>query len=235
MTIRERSRFSSIGRLILAFGLVSAFVVVIYFMVSTMITKSAHAPRKAPTFTMVHVDNTPPPPPTPAPPPTEREQKMIEQSAITEADLQPDDPSPQTQSAPAIGTNVTGHGGPDAFGLGANKGGYIGSGGGEKQVRSPFGWYAAQVQGRIGTALQQNPATRNASFKIEVKIWANQIGRVTKATLASTTGDAHLDGILQNEILTGLQFEQPPPANMPMPIVLRISANRPAATFTSAN
>ena len=122
-----------------------------------------------------------------------------------------------------------------AFGLGSNRGGYAGSGNADKKVRSPFGWYAAQVQGRIGTALQQNPDTRNSAFKVDVKIWANQIGRVTKAVLASSTGDTHLDNILQNDILTGLQLEQAPPSNMPMPIVLRISARRPNSITTSAN
>ena len=93
--------------------------------------------------------------------------------------------------------------------------------------KSKFGGYAAQVQARITDALRNNPRTRMASMKIEVRIWADSTGRVTRATLGSSTGDSALDTAIRDEVLNGLQLSQPPPSDMPMPIVMRLSARRP--------
>jgi TonB family protein len=105
-------------------------------------------------------------------------------------------------------------------GNGGGFGGPRGGGNGSK-----WGWYAGQVQSSVAAALKRNNKTRTASMKIQVRIWPNAAGRVTRAQLDGTTGDHALDEALQ-EILNGLQLQEPPPAGMPSPIVLRLTAAR---------
>ena len=169
----------------------------------------------------------PPPPPKPVPTPTPEQQptpeeqpKMVEQQPVQD-DKKPE--PPKDKPPESLGTSITGPGGVD-MGLsgGSGGGGYGGTGGGG----SKYGWYASEVQSSIVGAVKKNPATRKASMKITVRIWPDSTGRITKARVSST-GDAKLDAALQDEVLTGLQLADPPPADMPLPIVMRLTARRP--------
>src|SRR5262249_10355899 len=127
---------------------------------------------------------------------------------------------------PDLGTGLKGDGPGNDFGLGNGSGNNViggnnGSGGGK------WGWYASQVQGRVADAMRQNSRTRGATMRVEVRIWPDRSGRVTRAQLVQSTGDAAMDNVIKNEVLTGLQLQEPPPAGMPMPIVLRLTAKRP--------
>ena len=150
---------------------------------------------------------------------------MIEQAPV-ENEEKPDDKPPAP--APDLGTGLKGDGPPDGFGMGGSGGGSR-IGGGSSQQRSKWGWYASQVQSRIAEALRTNRKTRVAKMNsVQVRIWPDAAtGRVTRASLAGSTGDAALDAAITSEILTGLQLTEPPPAGMPAPIVLRLSARRP--------
>jgi outer membrane biosynthesis protein TonB len=181
--------------------------------------------HKMPEVTMVKIVTTPPPPPPPPPQPKLVEEKMVEQMPVDSNEAKPDD-SPAAPSAD-LGTSITGTGGPDAFGLSGNRGSGALGGIGSRASGSRWGWYAAQVQSSIGDALRKNPRTREASFRIEARVWTDLTGRVTRATLGGTTGDAAVDAALKDEVLTGLQLKEPPPQGMPMPIVMRLSARRP--------
>jgi protein TonB len=43
----------------------------------------------------------------------------------------------------------------------------------------------------------------------------------------SSTGDAELDAIIRNEVLGSLTLREPPPKDMPMPMVTRVTERRP--------
>lgn len=171
----------------------------------------------------------PPPPPEIEPPPLETEPEMIEQEPVAADELPPDD-SPAAPDEPAVdlGTGLVGDG-PNSFGLTAGGGN---RGGGTRQIGaraggSRWGWYASRVQNSITQALANHSATRNAALSIQVRIWADRNGRVTRAELTNTSGDRTLDEIIRNQILTGLVLTDPPPDDMPMPINLRITARKP--------
>jgi TonB family protein len=102
-----------------------------------------------------------------------------------------------------------------------------GTGKGGAGGNSKWGWYAGQVQSRVVSALRNNKRTRAAGMDLKVRIWADASGRVTRATLAGSSGDAAVDRAIKDEILTGLQLDQAPPEGMPMPIVMHIAARRP--------
>ena len=185
-----------------------------------VVAKLASSGGSAKHDTLTLVSLAPPPPPpvmTPPPPPPQEEQKIDEPMVKEEA---PKEAPPKDE--PPLGTNIKGPGG-DNYGLGSNPGnGRIGGGDGSK-----WGWYASKVQSRIQQALQQNRKTRTASMTVNVRVWADPNGRISRAQLAGSTGDPSLDNTLRDEVLTGLQLPEPPPAGMPAPITLRVSARRP--------
>lgn len=194
-----------------------------------IIPKSKPGNARRENVVVVNVPPPPPPPPPPVaqPPPPPPEEKMIEQAPV-ENESKPEE-APDEPPAADLGTNIAGDGPPDGFGLSGS--GRSGIAGGvstaQRQQRSRWGWYASQVQTRIQQAVRNNRSTRAASLRADVKVWADSTGRITRATIASSSGDAALDAALRDQVLTGLQLSEPPPEGMPMPIVLRIAARRP--------
>jgi periplasmic protein TonB len=219
----ERTFFQRFGFLL---GIVGVIGVVAAIFVGKSFGNSSPPMHKMPEVVMVKIISTPPPPPPPPPPqPKMTEEKMVEQTAVDDSESKPADNSPAPSAD--VGTSITGNGGPDAFGLSGNRGGGLLGGGGARAGGSKWGWYAGQVQATVGEALRRNARTREADFRIEVRIWPDLTGRVTRATLVTSTGDAATDAALKNEILAGLQLKEPPPQGMPLPIVLRLTARRP--------
>jgi protein TonB len=168
---------------------------------------------------MVHPVTPPPPTPPPPEPPKEVVQKMMEQTPMDKPEEKPDN---APKEAPAITTNVTGNGS-DGFGLsaGGGRGGTGGGGGGG----SRFGWYAGQVQRAVQEALSRNHVLAQAEFTNRIKIWADATGRVTRIKMELSTGNATVDQAI-NDALEGLQLQEAPPGDMPMPINMRIVARR---------
>ncbi len=189
-------------------------------------------PKQVRELTIVNVV---PPPPPPPPPQKMPEQKMIEQPKMAEQEFKEDKPVEKPKDEPAkdskrdeppgplsLDAKATGPG--DLFNLGSKLGGspYGGGGGGSR-----WGWYASIVQSQIEQALRANDRTRNAVMQIRVRLWADAAGRISRVELASSTGDAELDGVIRNQVLGSIVLREPPPKDMPMPVITRISARRP--------
>jgi hypothetical protein len=150
----------------------------------------------------------------------------MEQTPVDSQEEKPAETPPDT--APVLGTNITGNGPPDGFQLGKNTGGsFIGGGGGGKSGGSRFGWYASQVQRVVAEALRNHPKTSTGSYSIEVRIWPDTNGRIVRAKLAESTGNIEVDAAIAREVLPGLQLQEPPPPGMSLPILMRFSARRP--------
>jgi protein TonB len=196
------------------------------------------APAKVSQVTMIKLLPPPPtPPPTPPPQvqPQPTVQQMIDQKQMMEPETKPEKPDQKRDEPPKahdkapgpLGLNAKGEGAGDAFGLVGKPGGngLFGDGGGGGGSR--WGWYAGEVQSRVEDALQKNSRTRSAALRLEVRIWPDTTGRITRAELVGSTGDAALDAAIKGEVLTGLQLQEPPPAGMPLPIVMRLTERRP--------
>jgi outer membrane biosynthesis protein TonB len=150
---------------------------------------------------------------------------MVEQQPVQD-EKKSEAPKENKPDAPApLGTSITGPGGGPDLGLSGGLGGGGGYGNGDGAGGTKYGWYASEVQTRIADALRSNPNTRRASMSIVVRIWPDASGRITKVHISG--GDPSLDSTIQNDILTGMQLSDPPPSDMPLPIVMRISAQRP--------
>src|ERR1035437_7773981 len=208
-----------------ALGIGAVGLVVIDLFIGQMLTSKKEAPRRQQEVVMIRSLPTPPPPPQQKPPePPKQVEQMDKQDSVSPDDEKPDE-TPQP-SGPSITTSIVGNG-PDAFGVGAaRRGGNQLTEGGSRGQRSRFGWYAAQVQSSIQGTLSRNSLTNRAKFENEVRIWADITGRITRIKLKGSTGDAALDHAI-TESLTGLMLQQPPPADLKMPIVMKLSARRP--------
>ncbi len=177
---------------------------------------------------MVRITPLPTPPPPPPPPPPKIEQPKMEEKMLAEEKPEdepvPDEPAPQPTSEPLAGYKGSGT---DGYGATAGRGNGSGRNTiGSRQARSRFGWYAGQVQNTIADALRRHGKVKTASLTVDALIWSDATGRITRSRLKSSTGDRSLDAAITDEVLTGLQLKEPPPAGMPMPINLRLTARR---------
>ena len=81
----------------------------------------------------------------------------------------------------------------------------------------------------LGSALQSNTNTRTANFRVDVQIWSDRTGRITRALIwCDPTVTQRLTTRSTNNVLAGLVLQEPPPDGMPMPIVLRLTAREPS-------
>lgn len=206
-----------------------------------MSTNAAPPTKPAQEFEFVQVI---PPPPPPPPPPEEQpqepepepEEEMIEQPEVTETDVKEEAEAEEPEEAPPaeadepppgpLGLDAEAEGPGDSFNLAGRPGGRgILSGGGGGGSR--WGWYASIVQQQIEAALRANPKTRSVVMQIQVRLWADSSGRVTRVQLVSSTGNPEVDAAIRGEALAGIRLREPPPSDMPMPLVARVTARRP--------
>jgi outer membrane biosynthesis protein TonB len=147
----------------------------------------------------------------------ELKEQPIEEQPKQEADAK-DEPPPGPL---ALDSEAQGPG--DAMGLGANPNGRgLLSGRG----RSKWGWYASMVQAEIESALRNNAKTRNSMMQVQLRLWADSSGRISRVQIVSSTGTAELNSVLQSVVLGGLRLREGPPGDMPMPMVTRITVRK---------
>jgi periplasmic protein TonB len=190
-------------------------------------------PRQVREITIVNVV---PPPPPPPPPPMIEQPKIVDQPKMIDQEIEREKPADKPKDEPvkdakneeppgplSLDAKAVGPG--DLFNLGSKPGGspYGGGGGGSR-----WGWYASIVQSQIETALRANSRTRNATMQVQIRLWADSSGHVNRIELASSTGDAELDAAIRNDVLGNLTLREPPPKDMPMPMVTRVTARRPS-------
>jgi outer membrane biosynthesis protein TonB len=211
----------------IAIGVGVAVLLMVAIGLSVYFFSGKIAPPKKPQEIVVHLEPPPPlPPPPPPPPPKEPpppEQKMVEQPPVNKPEEKPK-PTLKAPDRPPSPPGPVAGGPPSDFGLGGSGGGESSTGG---NGGSQYGWFAGQVQEAIAQALRRNAKTHDASLHLKVRIWSDASGRITRALLAGSSGDPSVDDAIKNQVLTGLILPEAPPADMPMPIVLRLSAERP--------
>lgn len=207
--------------------LVVALLIGVIWFVSRNSKPSRKIAKSEDTMVITLPPPAPPPPKIEPPPPKEeppKEEEMMVQEPVPEDEPAPDESPPEPPAGPDLGPGSAGGTGPAIGGGGGGNGPRIG---GNRRSISKFGWYAAKVQSSIREALGRNAATRSATMSLQVKVWADTNGRITRAQLVGTSGNPAVDQSIRNQVLTGLQLPQAPPADMPMPINLRITARKP--------
>jgi TonB family protein len=186
-------------------------------------------PRKR-VLEQIAVKLVPPPPPPPPPkvePPPEPP-KMVEEQQIEQPVEQPDN-QPQTEAPPPgpLALDAQGGGAGDAFGLAARPGGrdlLLGSGTGGTGFGNRFGAYARLMQDQIGRRLDEDEKLDSSRFRATVRIWLTEAGQVEKVELTRTTGDEMIDSLIQQALSSMPKMPEPPPREMPQPVIVRIGA-----------
>lgn len=155
----------------------------------------------------------PPPPPVEPPPPPPPEDEV-------EEPLPQDTPEPEVEAPPGeqLGLDAEGVAGADGFGLAARRGGsdLIGGGG------AAFAWYTGLLKDSILDALSDDDRVRSGSYRLTVRVWLAQDGRVTRVALADSTGNAELDAAIERALGRMERVREAPPIEMPQPVTLRI-------------
>jgi outer membrane biosynthesis protein TonB len=154
---------------------------------------------------------------------------LIEQTPVADDEPKLEEPKPNDEPPPLPATGIQGDGPPDGFGLSGTGSTGTGNGrglGGSGRPSSRWGWYAAKVQTAVRDTISRYPRTREAVVNQQVRLWPDASGRISRAHLVGSTGDPALDTAI-TDALTGLQLSEPPPSDMPAPILLRLSSRRP--------
>jgi protein TonB len=215
-----------------AFAAAATLIVLLLIALVFFLSNRNQAPvRQVENITIIAVQ-----PPKPVPPPPPPPQQMIQQPKITTPIEKPTEAAPPTKvatpkaAAPAVtplGTSIHSNAAPDSFNLSGNTGGdgLLGGGGGEGGSGA-WSYYASLLQSQLNQALHANKKTTNASFQVTARVWLDNTGFVTRVVVAPSGNDI-VDAAIRNEVLAGMRFSEPPPAGMPMPIVMSLTGQPP--------
>jgi protein TonB len=169
----------------------------------------------------------PPPPPPPPPPPevTPPEPEVKQDVKIPE----PEQPQQAEEAPPPgeqLGLDADGSGDGDSFGLVGKKGGQdittIGAGGGNSRAR--FTWFAGMVENQLQEHLGRNDKLRKSGYRVVMRVWFRDDGRIERYELVGSSGDADIDRSLKMAMDGMPRLKQPPPPDLPQPIKLRVTA-----------
>lgn len=158
----------------------------------------------------------------PIPPPPPPPQQVVKEEAMIKQEVEKQE---EPEQAPDVATAIKGSAGPGSVTFARQQtGNFFGKR--QEGGKTKWGWYATQVQTTVADVLKKNATTKKANGQIEVRIKVDRsTGRIIGATLGSSTGDSAMDAAIV-QALKGAQLQQPPPEEMPMPIVLRVTARR---------
>lgn len=172
-----------------------------------------------------------PPPPPPKPPEKPPEPpKIKDEVKIPEPKVEPkpDEPKPADDKPPPadkpLGVDAEAGAGSDGFGLVGNKGGReittLGGGGGGGGLGGAY--YSGLLQRQFFEALSRNRKVLRDEFRVVVKIWVGDDGRVQKAEVVSGSGNVQVDEQIQVTLMDMAPLRDVPPNSM-RPIQLRLS------------
>lgn len=167
----------------------------------------------------------PPPPPKPEEKPPEPEIEK-EEVKMPEPDTPPE---PQQADAPPasqdLGVDAQGTGNGDSFGLVGKPGGKdittIGGGGGD---RAQFSFFAGSMQRYFAEQFNRNEKLKSRDYRVVIKVWLGADGRVQKFEIAGSSGNEETDAAIRLALSRMAPLPEPPPANMPQPVRLRMTS-----------
>ena len=175
--------------------------------------KGTSQPKRQVT-TIKLLPDTPPPPPPPPPkePPKEQPKEVQKVQEIKPVETPPME-SLKMEGAAGDGASP--------FQAGAVTNNYIGSDNGSK-----YAWYAGIIKSEIQTALDRNPLVKNGQYKAEVSVWLRPNGEIEKVSLIDSDASPEIEQAVKLALENMQSIKQAPPAGMPQPVKLRITAKK---------
>ena len=166
-----------------------------------------------------------PPPPHHLRPKKPPEPVVKEEVKLSEPEPEPMDQADEPPPGPDLAVDAEGTGSGDSFGLVGKKGGadLIGGSGG-----NPWAWYDGILNEAVNSAfrdaLERESALKDKNYKVVVKVWIDRTGKIGRIVLVEKTGDPKVDELLAS-VLQNLQaLREPPPADMPQPVKIRVTS-----------
>ena len=199
----------------MAGGLIVVVVLAgLFWLINGVLSKKSTTKRQ--TVQIIKLIRPPPlqQPPPPPPPPDKVEQPLPKDTP----DVKPDQ-SPPDQP---LGLDADASAGSDGFGLAARKGGQdlIGSAAGA------FSAYTNLLKSSVLDALSDDERLRRGSYSVIVRVWLATDGRVERIAVAQPSGNAQLDGYIQQALAHLTRVPEAPPLEMPQPVTLKIVSRR---------
>ena len=216
------SRSSRLQRLRWTLLVLLVFLVVAGLVVWLIRLLDVPEPKKKKVMQEIALIKPPPPPPPPKTPPPPKEE-IRERIDVPKPQEQPTQPTEAPPPGPDLAVDAAGSGSGDGFGLLGKKGGVdlVGSGIGG----SRFAWYGGQVKDRIQEAIARDQRLREVGeYQRIVHVWVSASGQITRIELVGPAESAELDKALQAVLRMLPPLREGPPADMPMPLRLRVSA-----------
>lgn len=177
---------------------------------------------------VTHISLPPPPPPPPPPPkPPEPQKVETQQPKMTDPSPAPTPakPSPPKANPAPPGQPLTGEAGAGAnpYGLAVGNGGgnMVGGGGGDGSGGGGFGAFAGRLSSTIQSALSRNDRTRFLKGKLELRLWLDEAGRVTRVEVKNSSGDPANDGAIAS-VVNGVALNEQLPARLPQPVLIAV-------------
>lgn len=187
--------------------------------------------REAPKIPMIiPLPPPPPPPPIPKEKPPEPE-KIVEPKP--ESEPKPaDQPKPEEKApvpaddlAKPMQMDADAQAGTDGFNISAGSGGGMsGSGGGGGVGNATYGQYLSHAFARI---LSENEALRLLSYRLEVNLWLNEAGQVTRVELIKSSGNDDTDAKVIAALRGVPALEHKPPKSLSLPVRMSLQGRRP--------
>ena len=188
--------------------------------------KPAPATRQAQNVKLLP-DTPPPPPPKPEEKKVEprKEDKPQQQQAQPKPAPAPEPQTLKSDEAPGQGAGngpVAGAVTQDYQG-GAIGSGNGGTGGGSAAERLAANTYAQAATRALNDYLLREKNLRLGDYRLAVNLWLQPDGRLQRAELVGSTGDAQTDSALREALQRFPGLGTPLPERMPLPLRLRVS------------
>jgi len=157
--------------------------------------------KEEPVSLLLPVQAPPPPPPKEVKPPETasipQQQTLTPQSAVKDN---------------AVTENADAQEGGDSYNIGSGPGdGLHGSGVPDSFTRGPYAVYMAKI---IGRAIEADQDFASKLSKVAIRVWISPAGKISKVSLATSTGSAATDRALESFLRQLPPFGQPPPQSI---------------------
>jgi protein TonB len=198
-----------------------------HFASDTAGVKRAEAPRIT---TVIPVPPPPPPPPKVKPPP-----EKVEDTVKTPLDKPTPVPKPSEAPKPSdnqpkqMTMNAPAQAGNDGFNIAAGDGsGMAGSGGGIGRFgNASYGQYMVYTLQQAIERDKQVQDAGGARFAGSLNLWMEPNGRITKVTIAQSTGDTKIDDAVVNAVMSLGKVDEPPPPATTYPVIVKLQGRQP--------
>ncbi|QTF08707.1 energy transducer TonB [Brenneria izadpanahii] len=228
---REAERKKATGRLAVKTVAAIAVLIAAGWLIWLWAHDSAGVRRESPREDMIIPLPPPPPPEQQQPEPEPKPEEVAEPEPLPEPkpaeQPEPEEaPKPMDDMAKAMEMDAEAQAGTDSFNIGAGRsGGMSGSGGSGGVGNATYGQYLSYMFQQI---LRQDDSTRLLSYRLQVNVWFNEAGSMTRVELVRSSGNKTVDDAIIAALRRAPAMTQKPPKSLTLPVRVSLQGRRPS-------